>query len=175
MASRTPRPTAFALAALLVAACAETPEPLTAAEPAGETEARVGAAEAERDSASAGLQGTSEGVALDSATVSLDVGRDVALLRLAIEHVRWLEDMLIMVRARRDQGLSTDTDVAQVESRLARARATQAEALGNLRRSEAFYLYTVGRPPPGSDMPVTPYDGPAPSNEAAPDATEAPD
>ena len=169
MPVRTLRPIAFALAALLGAACAETPEPLTAvepgAEPADETEARVRAAEAERDSASAAVQGTSESVAVDAATVSLDVGRDVALLRLAIEHVRWLEDMLITVRARRDQGLSTDTDVAQVESRLARARATQAEALGNLRRSEAQYLYTVGRPPPGSDMPVTPLDGPAPKDE----------
>ena len=171
MAVRTPRPIAFALLAIGLVACAETPEPPgpTAIAPeetiTGETEARVRAAEAERDSASAALQGTSEGVAVDAATVSLDVGRDVALLRLAIEHVRWLEDMLITVRARRDQGLSTDTDVAQVESRLARARATQAEALGNLRRSEAFYLYTVGQPPPGSDMHVTPLDGPAPDDE----------
>ncbi len=174
MASPLPRPIGLALAVLCLAACAETPEP-PAPTASGETEARVRAAEAERDSASAGLQGTSEGVALDAATGSLDVGRDVALLRLAIAHVRWLEDMLIQIRARRDQGLSTDIDVAQVESRLARARATQAEALGNLRRSEAQYLYTVGQPPPGSDMRVTPFDGPAPSDEAAPDNTEISD
>ena len=128
---------------------AVTPSILTV----GETEARVGAAEAERGVAAAELRDAAESVALEASTASIGVGRDVALLRLAVEYERWLEGFLEEVRERQRQGLASATDVAQVESRLALARATRVRFAGNLEESEARYLSVVGQPPPGSDSP----------------------
>ena len=131
----------------------ESPAPPAAAgEETGGTAARVAAAESDARAARAGLQGSTERVALDTTTSDLSVGRDVALLELAIEHERWLEAFLKEVRERHRKGLASKTDIAQVESRLAMARATRARAQGNLRVSESRYLEVVGEPPPGSDL-----------------------
>ncbi len=118
----------------------------------GATAARVEAARSEARAVRADTQETSQRVALDAATSDLRVGRDVAILALADEHVRWLEAFLEETRERYRRGLATRTDVAQVESRLAQARAIRARAQGNLRISESRYLETVGEPPPGSDL-----------------------
>lgn len=95
--------------------------------------------------------GAEQGLAKAVGEATTDVGRDVELLRLAEGHVQRLATLLEDVRRQRDQGALTNTDVAQVEGRLAQARARLAVSKGNLARSRARYKAVVGQPAPGED------------------------
>lgn len=76
-------------------------------------------------------------------------GRAVALVELARGQVAWLQSLLEEVKARQARGEATATDVAQVESRLAAAKARRAALEGELAVSCARYREVVGKPAPG--------------------------
>jgi outer membrane protein len=84
-----------------------------------------------------------------SDTVNAFVGviRDQELLRLNINNEQVLTEQLRATNERFRVGEITRTDVAQAESRLAGARASRAQAEGQLQISRATYLRVVGLVP----------------------------
>ena len=99
----------------------------------------------------AGDRETDAAVAGEAVQSHQGVGRAVAQVRLSQGQVAWLEDFLEEVKAMKAEGRASATDVAQVESRLALARATLAQRIGALRAAEARYRAVVGTPPPGAE------------------------
>jgi outer membrane protein len=75
------------------------------------------------------------------------VWRDEAVLQLNINNEKVLTRQLEATQDRFDVGELTRTDVAQSESRLARATAERIGAEGNLTASEAVYREVIGSPP----------------------------
>lgn len=76
-------------------------------------------------------------------------GSAVTLVVLARQHEARLAALLEDVKLRAARGEATATDVAQVESRLAAARARRAALEGELAESCARYRALVGQPAPG--------------------------
>lgn len=82
-----------------------------------------------------------------SARVPASVGRDAVVQDL---HERRLEEQVTEIEQRVALGQATQTDLAQVRSRLARAQALRAAARGNLRKNRARYEAIIGAPPSGA-------------------------
>ena len=103
---------------------------------------------------------TEQFVLLDAATAFLDVWRDQSIVKLQRKNEQVLERQLEASRDRFEVGEVTLTDVAQSESRLARATADRIEAEGNLTASRAVFQRvvglspgTLGQPDPAEGMP----------------------
>ena len=77
----------------------------------------------------------------------MDVLQDEAVVNLNENNVRVLERQLQATQDRFSVGEVTRTDVAQAESRVARAEADLKSALGNLETSRAAYVRQVGEAP----------------------------
>jgi outer membrane protein len=77
------------------------------------------------------------------------VTRDQAVLALATRNERRMEEQLAATRDRYRFGELTKTDVAQAETRLARARADRAQAEGDVAVATARFLRVVGTRPDG--------------------------
>lgn len=88
-----------------------------------------------------------QNVLLQAATAYLDVYRDQAVLKLAINNEQRLREQLKATRDRFDVGEVTRTDVAQAESRLSNATADRVRAEGDLASSRAVYLNVIGALP----------------------------
>ena len=92
---------------------------------------------------------------LSSALVAyVDVVRTRKVLELSKSNERVLEEQLEATRSRFDLGETTRTDVAQSESRLARAQSDRIQAEGNLIASESEFerVYLIA-PPATMNMP----------------------
>ena len=130
---------------------AETTEPLeaelTVDQPlyrGGRTMAAVAGAEALVNAGRAGLIAVEQSVLLDAAVAYMDVWRDQAVLKLNEGNEEVLTRQLEATQDRFDVGELTRTDVAQSESRLARARATRIASEGDLAASRAVFVEVVG-------------------------------
>lgn len=99
------------------------------------------------------LFSTEQDVLLRAATAYMDVWRDEAILRLAINNEEVLEQQLDASNARFEVGEITRTDVSQSESRVALARANRVQAEGNLRISRAIFEELIGQPPVNVQAP----------------------
>jgi len=86
-------------------------------------------------------------VLLAAVTAYMDVWRDEAELQLNINNEKVLGRQLEATQDRFDVGELTRTDVAQSQSRLARATAERVGAEGRLTASEAIYQEVIGNPP----------------------------
>jgi outer membrane protein len=113
-----------------------------------------GKAAADRDAASAEiragreqLRGTEGDVLLQVVTTYADVRRDTAVLRLYSGNVRQLQATLNEVRARREAGELTRTDIAQAETQLAVAQAAYNSAEQQMEQDRATYTALVGHDP----------------------------
>ncbi len=98
---------------------------------------------------------------LDAVTTYVDVVRDLALVRLAENHVTVLTTELTAAETRRTVREVTRTDVAQARARRAKAVSALDGAKSNLRTSRAAYLRIVGHPPgqlidPSGKLPPLP-------------------
>jgi TolC family type I secretion outer membrane protein len=113
----------------------------------GRTVAEVAAAEAEVRAQRARLVSTEQAVLLDAATTYMDVWRDQAVLELNESNEEVLTRQLEATRDRFEVGELTRTDVAQSESRLARATATRIASEGDLAASRAAFEEVVGLAP----------------------------
>ena len=113
----------------------------------GRTIAAVSQAEAEVRAQRARLASSEQTVLLDAAVAYMDVWRDQAVLRLNESNEAVLAQQLEATRDRFDVGELTRTDVAQAESRLARARANRIAAEGDLAVSRAVFAEVVGFAP----------------------------
>ena len=121
-----------------------------------------GKASADRDAALAGvnagraqLRGMEGDLLLQVITAYADLRRDSAALRLYTAHVRQLEQTLDEVKARREAGELTRTDIAQAESQLDIGRAQLNVTGQQLQADRATFADLVGHdpgvlaPPPG--------------------------
>ena len=124
----------------------------------GSTVAATRSAEATVLAQRASLASTEQVVLFDVVTSYSNVVRDAAVVELNINNERRLERQLEAARDRFAVGEITRTDVAQAESRLARAKAERRQAEGDLASSKATYQRAVGRPP-GQLQPAPRVDG----------------
>lgn len=90
------------------------------------------------------LATTEQEVMLAAGTAYMDVLRDEAVLRLNQNNERVLRRQLEATRDRFQVGEVTRTDVAQAESRLARATADRIQSEGDLATSRAEYRDVIG-------------------------------
>lgn len=110
----------------------------------GRTQAGTARAEAEVKAQRARLTTTEQRVLLDSVTAYMDVWRDQSVLELNLKNEQVLRRQLEASRDRFSVGEITRTDVAQSESRLARATADRIAANGDLTSSRAIFQQVIG-------------------------------
>jgi TolC family type I secretion outer membrane protein len=123
----------------------------------GRTRSSIRRAEQDVLAERARLATTEQQIMLDGGTAYVDVLRDEAVLRLNQNNERVLRRQLEATRDRFQVGEVTRTDVAQAESRLARATADRIQAEGNLAQSRAAYQDVIGDFP-GTLQPVKALD-----------------
>jgi outer membrane protein len=102
------------------------------------------------------LIGTEQSVLLEGVVAYVTVLRDTAVLELRINNVGVIEQQLQATRDRFEVGELTRTDVAQAESRIARAIADRTTAEANLESSRAAYRKAIGRDPVALQQPDLP-------------------
>lgn len=132
----------------------------------GGTEAEIRQAKHEISAERARLMTTEQQVLLDAATAYMNVFREEAVLKLNIGNEQVLARQLQATRDRFNVGEVTRTDVAQAESRLARATAERIQAEGDLEVSRAFYEQIVGAKPTTVPNPGYPPSLPAEVSDA---------
>lgn len=138
----------------------------------GQTKSEISQAKHEVSAERARLLSTEQQVLLDGVTAYMNVFREEAVLKLNIGNEQVLTRQLEATQDRFNVGEVTRTDVAQAESRLARAKATRVKAEGDLEVSRAFYRQIVGESPIAVPIPDFPTALPASAEEAAKEALE---
>lgn len=112
----------------------------------GRTQAGVERAENQVLGQRAILIDTEQNVLLDAVTAYMNVWRDEAEVRLNINSEEVIRRHLTAARDRFEVGETTRTDVAQAESRLARATAQRVASEAQLRTSRAIFREVTGLP-----------------------------
>lgn len=104
------------------------------------------------------LLATEQQVLQDTVTAYVNVIRFQEEVRLNLNNAQVLQRQLDATNERFRVGEITRTDVAQAESRLAGARASRADAEGQLQNSRATFLRTIGVAPTRltAPQPLTP-------------------
>jgi outer membrane protein len=113
----------------------------------GRTTAQTRRAENQVLAQRARLYATEQQVLQDTVNAYVAVIRDQEEVRLNTNNEQVLTRQLQATNERFRVGEITRTDVAQAESRLARARALRAQAEGRLQTSRATFTRLVGQPP----------------------------
>jgi len=131
----------------------------------GRTVAGTARAEADVQAQRALLLATEQDVLLDGVTAYTDVWRDQSILQLNINNEQVLKRQLEASQDRFTVGEITRTDVAQSESRLARATADRVSSLGSLTTSRAVFQQVIGIYPGILDQPAAPTDLPRRQDE----------
>ena len=98
----------------------------------GRTEAALRRATSDVQAERARMFTTEQSILLNAATTYVDTMRDGSVLKLQINNLSRLQKQLEATRDRFAVGEVTRTDVAQAESRVARAQADRTQAEGNL-------------------------------------------
>ncbi len=119
----------------------------------GRTVANTARATADVLAARASLANVEQQVLLAVGQAYMDVLRDEAVVDLNENNRRVLQRQLQATKDRFSVGEVTRTDVAQAESRLARAEADLKTAIGNLETARAAYARRVGEAPKGLEAP----------------------
>ncbi len=132
----------------------------------GQTEAAVRKAQHEISAERARLKNTEQNVLLQAVIAYMDVFREEAVLKLNIGNERVLLRQLQATRDRFNVGEVTRTDVAQAESRLARATAVRIQAEGDLVVNRAIYEQIIGAKPTAVPRPDYPPSLPGSEEEA---------
>jgi outer membrane protein len=130
------------------------------------TEAETARAENRVAAARSNLIGTEQSVLLEGVVGYVTVLRDTAVLELRVNNVSVIEQQLQATRDRFEVGELTRTDVAQAESRLARAVADRTTAEANLETSRAAYRKAIGRDPVDLQQPDLPANLPTSEEDA---------
>jgi outer membrane protein len=120
------------------------------------TQAETERAENRVAAARSNLIGTEQSVLLEGVVGYVTVLRDTAVLELRVNNVGVIEQQLQATRDRFEVGELTRTDVAQAESRLARAVADRTTAEANFETSRAAYRKAIGRDPVALQQPDLP-------------------
>ena len=128
------------------------------------TEAETERARNRVAAARSNLIGTEQSVLLEGTVAYVNTLRDTAIHELRVNNVGVIEHQLQATRDRFEVGELTRTDVAQAESRLARAVADRTTAEADLETSRAAYRRAIGRDPQQLQIPDLPPN--LPSSEA---------
>lgn len=112
-------------------------------------------------------------ILFSAATAYMDVWRDQSVLDLNLNNERVLRRQLEASQDRFEVGEITRTDVAQSESRLARAIGDRVEAEGNLTASRAIYQELIGAAPGTLQAPPAVANLPANQEEVTVAAIQA--
>ncbi len=139
----------------------------------GRTIAGTRRAEAEVQAERARLKSVEQSVLLDATTSFMNVWRNQAVLELNINNEKVLERQLEASQDRFDVGEITRTDVAQSESRLARATASRIASEGDLKISRAVFQEVIGVYPQLLDAPAARDDLPTSREEVITAALQA--
>lgn len=118
-----------------------------------ETEQTVARDQARVESAANRVFENAEFVALDAVGAYYEVLRQRELVNLSDENVRIHIGIVDSIGEQLAGGGGSRADLAQSESRLARARSTLAQTLNDLRDAEALYTRVVGQFPDDLSMP----------------------
>lgn len=106
------------------------------------------------DSAQESARDTTQRVIFEAASAYLDVLRDAEVLKLEQRFLTFLLAQKATIVELHNFGDVTATDVAQVETRLAAARARVSLAEANLEGSRAFYTQVIGNEPSNLQPPL---------------------
>lgn len=90
---------------------------------------------------------TAEFVALDIVESYLEVMRQRELLAISRENIEAHLDIAMQTRDQVAAGKATDADMAQIQARLSRAKATEANIEQSLRNAESTYKLETGEMP----------------------------
>lgn len=139
----------------------------------GQTVNAIGQAKERIETARARLHQAEQDVLVQSVTAYIDVVRARQVLELSRNNERVLTEQLEATKERFKLGETTRTDVAQSESRLARATSDRINAEGTLVTANAGYkrLFEID-PPAGIQMPESLPSIPASLDEAQSIANE---
>ena len=110
---------------------------------------------------------TAEFVGLDVVEAYLEVMRQRELLDIARDNIAVHLDIARQTQDQVYAGKATDADLAQIEARLARARATEAQVQQALRNAESLYKLETG------EMPEDLILGPVPLSTIPLDVNDA--
>ncbi len=132
----------------------------------GEVQAAVDKADANIQAERASLFATEQSVLLAAVTSYVNVLRDESTLQLQINNLQRLKKQLDATQDRFRVGEVTRTDVAQAESRVARAEADRTQAEGNLITSRVTFEREVGEVPGTLTSPPIPPGLPVNREEA---------
>ncbi len=117
----------------------------------------AGAARARIEQATAGLANSQDVIALRAAIAYLDSLRIRLEIGISEENIGFHEDILEEVELRAETGAGNQADVAQAESRLARAQTTLVDIQGLLIVAEADFEEAVGYQVPADlAIPIPP-------------------
>ena len=105
------------------------------------------------DSRKEQLRAKAELLALDVSDVYLRVLDGRKQVELARENLKTHERIYDLVQQRSSQGVTNQSDLYQIEGRLARARANLLTTQNNLQDAESQYMRIVNRAPDGLSMP----------------------
>jgi len=94
-----------------------------------------------------GLISAAENISLEVVQVYLDLLKSVELVQLSEQNIEIHKKILNDIEQRRKRGLSSDADVAQVQSRLATSQSSHLAAQNNLQDIKANYYDLVGQYP----------------------------
>ena len=137
----------------------------------GKTEASIRRSESNVQAERANLFDVEQQTLLQASTAYVDVIRDESTLELQINNLQRLQKQLEATSVRFDGGDVTRTDVAQAESRVARAKADRTQAEGNLTSARVIFERIVGIVPGKLSQPDMPSGLPETGEAAAEVAT----
>jgi TolC family type I secretion outer membrane protein len=137
----------------------------------GRTNAAVRRATSDVQAERARMFTTEQSILLNASTAYVDTMRDESVLKLQINNLARLQKQLEATRDRFAVGEVTRTDVAQAESRVARAQADRTQAEGNLVSTRVIFERIVGIVPGSLTQPRSPTGLPGSLEESVEFAT----
>lgn len=141
----------------------------------GRTVAGVSEAENLVRAQRARLASVEQDVFLSTVEAFTNVARDAAVVQLTTNNEQVLARQLTASSDRFEVGEVTRTDVAQSESRVARATAQRVQAEGDLIAARAVYQEVVGEYPDALEAATAPADLPASEEETVAGSENSPD
>lgn len=114
----------------------------------------VRAAEANVFSSRETLKANEISILLAAAQSYANIARDQRVVSIRKRNLAFLKEQLNAAKSRLDVGEGTRTDVSQAEAELAQAQAILANAVSQLKQSEAVYVQIVGDMPEGVKQPA---------------------
>jgi outer membrane protein len=113
----------------------------------------VRAAESNVFSERASLKGSEIQTLLSAAQAYANIARDAQVVTIRKQNIAFLREQVSAAKSRLEVGEGTKTDVSLANAQLAQSQALLANAVFQLKQSEAVYVQIVGEPAKGVKQP----------------------